>query len=140
MIRISPRARNYIRNRASDLLGDWCIIRRVQEAVLDPDTNEYSTPEGELIYEGPCRLWESSAAMSVSLGDEETGISQTYLSLPWDIDPVPEMNDVAVLTSSIGDNTIEGVTVVLGKPARGGNLRATRRFAAKVQESTKKEW
>lgn len=137
--RISAYAARYIRERAGDLLSDRCRITRGVEHVLDPDTNEYTQPEGELIYEGLCRLWETNAGMSVQLGGEEVHVANTYLSLPWDIDPIPEMEDLVEMIES-KDPDVIGRTYTLGAPARGGNLRATRKFVVKGESSSKETW
>lgn len=137
--RISPYAQTYIRARAEDLLTDTCRITSVTEAILNRFTNEYSNPSGLVIYEGPCRLWEIATSMTVTVGEEQLGIGTTMLSLPWDIDPVPQPTHlVEILTSQ--DQDLIGRTGVLGKPARGGNLRATRKFVLQTDDSAKVEW
>lgn len=106
---------------------------------LDEETNEYSQPEGDLIYVGPCRVWEADAGMSVTLGGEDIHVANTYISLPWDIDPIPEMEDIALMVDS-DDVDVVGRTYTLGAPARGGNLRATRKFLVKTESSSKETW
>lgn len=136
---MSKYGAGYLRDRANDLLTDTCRITRGTEHVLDPDTNEYSQPEGELVYEGPCRLWATQPGAAIQLGSENISVDVSMLSLPWNIDPIPEMEDlVEMLTSP--DPDVVGRTLTLGSPARGGNLRATRRFTVKTESSTKATW
>ena len=137
--RISPYAAKYLRRRGEDLLTDTCRITRARVTTLDPVTNEFSHDAGPVIYEGACRLWQNSSGMSVQVGDENMAVSTVYLSLPWDIDPIPEMEDlVEILTAQ--DPAVVGTTLFLGSPTRGGNLRGTRRYLVKTESSTKDTW
>lgn len=134
MIGFSRKAKAYIRRRASgnQMLTDTCrITRPTGDSYLDAN-NDYVPVEGPVIYEGPCRLWESSSGMAVQIGDGELVVSSTFLSLPWDIFPIPSENDVCLITMS-DDNDVIGRTVTLGGPARGGNLRATRKYQIRTE-------
>lgn len=136
--RISKYAQRYIRSRASDLLTDTCRVTRNRVYDLD-ENNTYRPMAGEVIYEGPCRLWELNTGMAVSVGEESMAITNTMLSFPWDIDPIPLLEDfVEMLTSP--DPATMGKSFVLGEPAKGGNLRGTRRYAVKTEDSTREEW
>lgn len=137
--RISPYARKYIQARGSDLLTDTCRVTRQRAHDLDQSSNDYVHGGDELIYEGPCRLWELNTGMSVSIGEESTAVTSSVLSLPWDITPIPIMEDMVEMTGSL-DGAVVGKMFRLGEPAKGGNLRGTRRFQVVTQDSTREEW
>lgn len=139
MIGISRFAQRYVELRATELLTDQCLVYRTGEPSIDHETNEYRYPEPIVIYEGPCRLWESPASLAMNLNDEQVQLTTPYISFPWDIDPIPEMEDVVKVTES-RDSDIVGRTFTLGAPSRGGNLRGSRRFVVKSESSSKEEW
>lgn len=126
---ISKRARAYVRRRATVGMFTTCQIERVSEGNWNSNTNLVMAGARSIVYEGPCRIWEVSGGSSfVVADDEETLLQTTNLSIPWDVDPVPERNDEVVVLSSLVDDQMVGKRYRILSSAKAGDLRATRRF------------
>jgi len=138
-MRVSPYAAQYIRNKAVDLMNGACRITKPGEVVYDKATRTSRVAEGALKYEGPCRLWEVPAGSQVVVGDEQITVSQTYFSIPHWVMPLPEADDIILITTS-DDPDLAGRMIKIMSTVRGGGLRASRRFQVRVSDSKKDTW
>ena len=127
---ISAYARKWVRARATGVMECECRITRGQRPEgYDEDTLVY-TPAGlaEVIYEGKCRIWELSGAASIMVGDSDIYQQTTQLSIPWDTAAVIQRYDEVVITKAPQDSQELGKRYEIQTVAKGGELRATRRF------------
>ena len=127
---ISTEARNWVRARATAVMECECRITRAERPEgYDEDTLVY-TPAGlaEVIYEGKCRLWELSGASGIMVGDSDVYQQNTQFSIPWDTDAVIRRYDEVVITKAPQDSQEVGKRYEIQTVAKGGELRATRRF------------
>jgi hypothetical protein len=140
-MRVSPYSQAYIQNKAQELMNSRVKIFTpdLGGGTYDPVTGDVTPGEGTFKYEGPARIWEVPGGQNIVIGEEEVTVTQTYLSIPYWVMPLPEMDDViAVLESD--DPDLVGRTVIIQNTIRGGGLRASRRFQVQVSDSKKSEW
>lgn len=126
---ISNRARAYVRRKATAEMLSTCRIERVAKPVWDPTTNLVTSGSRVIIYSGICRVWEASGARPFQVGDDVILLQPTNLSIPWDVDPIPDENDEALILGSRVDDALVGKRYRIISSAKAGDLRATRRFA-----------
>ena len=137
-MQIGTYPRDHIRQRATDLMSAGVRISR-PGTTYDPVTRRDISTEGELLYEGPARIWEVPAGQQVVIGEEEITVTSTYLSIPFWVQPLPEHDDLIVVTDS-DDEDLIGRSLDIISTVRGGGLRASRRFQVKISESKKRSW
>ena len=140
---VSPYAQGYIQDRAMDLMTSTCRVYTpstgINTGTYDPVTGKVTATPGTIKYEGPCRLWEVPGGQTIVVGDQELSVTQTYLSMPYWVTPLPERDDVIqILTSD--DPDLVGRSVSIVSTIRGGGLRASRRFQVQVADSKKATW
>lgn len=127
---ITAQARQFVRSRATAVMEYTCRITRtgVPEG-YDEDTLIY-TPAGvaEVVYEGPCRIWEVANAASVVVGETDVYMMNTNLSIPWDTPEIVKRYDVAEILTAPQDSQMVGKRYEIQSVAKAGELRATRRF------------
>jgi Family of unknown function (DUF6093) len=124
-------ARNYVRSRVTaEFMNYECRVERVAYSSYDETTLHSVSATREIIYEGPCRLWEVPGAATVLVGESDLQVESTQLSLPWDINPVPKRNDEVIITGSAEeeDSTILGKRFQIQTSAKAGELRPSRRY------------
>jgi len=127
---ISAEARMWVRNRATEVMEYTCqITRGSRPEGYDEDTLVF-TAEGprELVYEGPCRIWEVANASSVVVGDTDIYQMSTNLSIPWNAPEVIKRYDEAKILTAPQDSQMIGKRYEIQTIAKAGELRATRRF------------
>lgn len=127
---ISSTARAYVRARATEVMEYECRIERSGvPSAYDEDTLVYiSASDPLLIYEGPCRIWELGSATPIQVGDSEVYQQATNFSIPWDTEAVIQRYDQVTITSAVVDDQMVGERFEIQSIAKGGELRATRRF------------
>jgi hypothetical protein len=79
-------------------------------------------------YAGTGRFWLSNDGVVSSVGDGDYSTISTYISIPWDATPVPDLDEYIVVTSSYEDPTLEGKIYRIVGVDGGGFLRAARRL------------
>lgn len=127
---ISAYARRWVRNRATDVMEYTCRIERSgAPSSYDEDSLVY-TPNGvsEVIYEGPCRIWELSSASAIMVGEAEVYQQATQMSIPWDTQATIKRYDQVVVLTAPTDSQMVGERFEIQTVAKAGELRATRRF------------
>lgn len=137
-MQIGTYPRDHIRQRATDLMSAAVRISR-PGVEYDPVTRRDTSTEGDLIYEGPARIWEVPAGSQIVIGEEEVTVTSTYLSIPFWVQPLPESDDLIVVTQS-DDEDLIGRSLDIISVVRGGGLRASRRFQVRVSASRKSTW
>lgn len=137
-MQIGTYPRDHIRQRATDLMSAAVRISR-PGTEYDPVTRRDTSTEGDLIYEGPARIWEVPAGSQIVIGEEEVTVTSTYLSIPFWVHPLPESDDLIVVTQS-DDEDLIGRSLDIISVVRGGGLRASRRFQVRVSASRKSSW
>ena len=124
-------ARNYVRSRVcAEFMNYECRVERVSFSTYDETTLHSVSGTRQIIYEGPCRLWEVSGADTVLVGQEDLQVETTQISLPWDIYPIPKRNDEVIITGKAEeeDSSILGKRFQIQTSAKAGELRPTRRY------------
>lgn len=127
---ISSVARDWVRQRATEVMEYTCQISRGDvPALYDENTLAY-TPAGdkEVVYEGVCRVWEVANTSTVVIGDVDVYQQTTNLSIPWNESPVIKRGDEVEILSAPTDSQMVGKRFEVQSIARAGELRATRRF------------
>lgn len=127
---ISAYARSYVRSRATAVMEYVCRITRSGPPEGYDETSLVFTAAGpkELVYQGPCRIWEVANASSVVVGDTDIYQVSTNLSIPWDSpEIILRYDEVEVLTAP-QDPQMVGKRFEIQTVAKAGELRATRRF------------
>ena len=137
-MQIGTYPRDHIRQRATDLMSARVKISR-PGTTYDPVTRRDISTEGDILYEGPARIWEVPAGQQVVIGEEEIVVTSTYLAIPFWVQPLPESDDLIVVTQS-DDEDLVGRSLDIVSTVRGGGLRASRRFQVKISESKKRSW
>lgn len=125
----TTRSLAYIRKRASENMRSTCRIERVLPPTWDETTNIATAGSREVIYEGPCRVWESQSTGMIQVGEEDFPLQSTTLSIPWDTAVVPKRDDEVVIISSHTDDHIVGMRYRIMDVAKAGDLRPSRRFS-----------
>jgi hypothetical protein len=127
---ITAYARKYVRDRATEVMEYTCqITRGGVPAGYDEDTLVYTAGGlAEVIYEGPCRVWEVSTGGVVVVGDTDVYTQATNLSLPWDTPAVIKRYDEVEILTAPQDSQMVGERFEIATTAKAGELRATRRF------------
>ena len=82
----------------------------------------------EVIYEGPCRIWEVSGAAAIVVGDTDVYQVSTNLSIPWDTQAIVKRYDQVTVLTAPQDSQMVGKRFEIQTVAKAGELRATRRF------------
>jgi hypothetical protein len=127
---ISAEARRYVRARATEVMEYTCqIYRGSTPEGYDESTLVYTAGGlADLIYEGPCRIWEVAGASAVVLGDTEVYQQPTQMSIPWDESVIIRRYDEVLITEAPEDSQMVGERFEIQSIAKGGELRATRKF------------
>lgn len=133
---ISRRAIDYVRARATAVMQYTCRIERVSAGSFDEDDLEYTPGSRETIYEGMCRIWETSGGAPVVIGDVDVVMQSTNLSIPWDTPVLPRRNDEVLILSSPTDPFYVGKRFQIQDSAKVGEMRATRRFSVIAMEKS----
>jgi hypothetical protein len=127
---ITAESRAYVRARATAVMEYTCrIVRGERPGGYDEDSLVY-TPQGlgEVVYEGPCRIWEVANASSFVVADTDIYQMSTNLSIPWDAPQVILRYDEVTILTAPQDSQMVGKRYEIATIAKAGELRATRRF------------
>jgi hypothetical protein len=133
---ISSAARKWVRTRATEVMEYTCTIQRGDvPAAYDEDTLVY-TPAGDkdVVYEGPCRVWEVANSGAVVIGDSDIYQMNTNLSIPWNESAVVKIHDEVEILTAPQDSQMVGKRFEIQSVAKAGELRATRRFTVTDME------
>jgi Family of unknown function (DUF6093) len=127
---ITAQSRQYVRARATAVMEYTCRITRGERPGGYDEDNLIYTPEGlgEVVYEGPCRIWEVANASSFIVADADIYQMSTNLSIPWDTTEVIERYDEVLILTAPQDSQMVGKRYEIQTIAKAGELRATRRF------------
>ena len=99
MSRFSSRALGAIRRHVSSFLTDEIEVRRMEwNEQLDEETLISGYGDGEVIYEGPCRVRPTSQQTEV-VGESVMMLRNANITLPHSA-PAVHRDDVAVVTAS----------------------------------------
>lgn len=131
MYGISDTAIDYVRERATANMRSTCRIERVQKPVFDKNAGRATPGTKLLIYEGICRIWETTGGSPILIGEDDVVMQGTQLSIPWDIDPVPITDDEVQILTSPMDTAMVGKRFVIDSSAKFGEMRPTRRFSVR---------
>jgi Family of unknown function (DUF6093) len=127
---ISAEARQWVRARATEVMEYTCQITRggVPEG-YDEDTLVYTAAGvSQVIYEGPCRIWEVANTSAIMVGDVDIYQTNTNLSIPWDTPAIVKRYDEVTILTAPQDSQMVGKRYEIQTVAKAGELRATRRF------------
>jgi hypothetical protein len=130
-------ARAYVRSRTQWWMSAECIIERRKSPIFQTNTGYAIGPAKEAVYEGKCRIWEITTGGQVLIGEQSIEMQNTQISIPWDIDPIPIVDDLVTITDCATDVNMIGRMFEIIDTAKSGELRATRRFSVHmVQEKS----
>jgi hypothetical protein len=133
---ITPQALGYVRSRATRMMTHTCKVERVTKATYD-ETSLIATPGAKtIIYSGVCRIWSISGSAFVVVGETDVMMQNTQLSIPWDVDPIPQHNDEVTVLTADDDDSLVGKKFQIQDSGKSGALRATRRFTVISMEKT----
>lgn len=119
----------YVRQKATEMMNETCVIERVRPPSFDQLTGTGVPGSRTTIYSGPCRLWEVASGGPVLINEDEVLMQNTQLSIPWDIETLPKRKDEIEIIGSRSDDLVVGKRFVIESSAKAGELRSTRRFA-----------
>ena len=127
---ITAQSRQYVRARATEVMEYTCkIARGARPGDYDEDTLVFTpSQDPEIVYTGPCRIWEVANSSSVIVGDTDVYQQTTNLSIPWDTPEVIVRYDEVTILTAPQDSQMVGKRYEIQTVAKAGELRATRRF------------
>jgi hypothetical protein len=127
---ITAQSRQYVRARATAVMEYTCqIVRGEVPEAYDEETLVYTAAGlGEVVYEGPCRIWEVANANSLMVADADIYQMTTNLSIPWDTPEIIKRYDEVTILTAPQDSQMVGKRYEIQTVAKAGELRATRRF------------
>jgi len=127
---LSPRVAAYARQAVLSYHNIEIEVASQLVSALDEATGMITTTfDGEFTgYAGTGRFWLSNDGVVSSVGDGDYSTISTYISIPWDATPVPDLDEYIVVTSSYEDPTLEGKIYRIVGVDGGGFLRAARRL------------
>lgn len=140
---VTQFSRNYLRKRSNDLFEsskDICKITRPgpSKVVVDPETNVAKRVTGDVtVYEGPCRLWKPQSGAKAPVLGQDTELSRSSLSIPFDA-PMPQLNDTALILGS-DDPSLIGTRFTIVSTDQGGGLRGSRVMSVTMFEHEEQE-
>jgi hypothetical protein len=74
----------------------------------------------------------------IGFGESDLSVQQTYLSIPWNVSPVPRRDDVVyVIDDDPDDEVLKHTSYRILEVETGGLMRATRRFSVQRQEESR---
>lgn len=98
----------------------------------DPETGEVTTPAGELIYEGKCRVRPAGTqSQDVESGGMELASFDYLVTIPFSVSAVLEGHRVTITGSP--DPALVGTLVEVRKVDRGEHISARRLSCEEVQ-------
>jgi hypothetical protein len=130
-------ARDYVRSRVTNEFLNYQVrVERVTRPLYD-ETNLVAIPGTRAtIYQGPGRIWEITGASTVVVSENDMLMENTQLSLPWDLDSLPQRYDeVVVIEVPPQDSTLLGKRFQIQTAAKAGELRPTRRYTITAVQS-----
>lgn len=127
---LSPRVAAYARQAVLSYHNIEIEVASQLVSALDEATGMITTTfDGSFTgYAGTGRFWLSNDGVVSSVGDGDYSTISTYISIPWDATPVPDLDEYIVVTSSYEDPTLEGKIYRIVGVDGGGFLRAARRL------------
>lgn len=138
---VSPYARNYARTHMTAHMYYTIEIDRMAEGIFDEDSGHILPKVKMKIYQGPARIASVTGPQVLGLGEDQMAFVSTSISIPWDTDPVPNRDDIAVVLSydphaGFGDAALVGRAFRILNVEFGGQMFAVRRMSAlAIQES-----
>lgn len=96
----SKRAAKYVRKRVNAQMAYQVEIYRNGTPEFDSDTGVYTATKGQMIYEGKARIWYTDGGGVINTGDGDIVTSGTFVSIPFEAEPVPHVDDTVVIKVS----------------------------------------
>lgn len=126
---VSARTKAYARSWVLSHHNIEIEVTRQLVSGLDEDTGLIRVSHDGTGYVGSARFWLSDDGRSVMVGEGDFTTVSTYISLPWDASPVPELDEYVIVTSAYDDPAlVDKVFRIVGVDG-GGFMRAARRLA-----------
>lgn len=126
---ISPRARAYVRSRATQVMEYEVLIQRPGKMGHDSGTLVAQNASPTDLYQGKARIWDVSSGNTVVIGETETLLQNTFLSIPWDTEVLIRKGDQVEVLAAPQDSEMVGRRFKINSKELAGELRATRRFS-----------
>lgn len=137
---ISERTKNYAR---LTVLGwhnvEIQIVRQLHTLSLNETTGiiEATFDTGYTGYEGTARFWLANDGVVGEAGEGDYSLVSTYISLAWDAEPVPELDDYVIVTTAYDDPTLVDKVFRIKGIDGGGFMRAARRLTVAAVTSNR---
>jgi Family of unknown function (DUF6093) len=97
------------------LMLDTCTVhRRSPEALLDPDTGDYTDAPPSRIYDGPCRVRRAGRTEEADQKMRDLVAARYDVALPHDADTPIQIEDTLTVTSSADGWMVGRALVVSG--------------------------
>lgn len=135
---LSPRVAAYARQAVLSYHNIEIEVVSQLVSVLDEETGMITTTFDEEFtgYSGSGRFWLSNDGVVSVVAEGDYSAISTFISIPWDADPVPALDEYVTITSAYEDPTLEGKVYRVVAVDGGGFLRAARRLqVAAVSEN-----
>jgi len=131
---ISPRARDYVRSRATAVMEYRCKAERLNKATVDDQLVAQPASRTTLASDLPCRIWEIQGSSSVLVGDTTVMMQNVQLSTPWNSVILKKDDEIEITYAPTQDTAMMGKRFKVVSTAFAGELRATRRYNVKAVE------
>lgn len=135
---LSPRVAAYARQAVISYHNIELEVTRQLVSSLDEVTGMITTTfDAEFTgYSGSGRFWLSNDGVVSVVAEGDYSAISTFISIPWDAEPVPALDEYVTITSAYEDPTLEGKVYRVVSVDGGGFLRAARRLqVAAVSEN-----
>lgn len=127
----SKRATQYVRKRVNAQMSYRVEIYRNGAPEFDSETGVYTATKGLMIYEGIARMYYLDGGGTINVGDGDIVTGGTYISIPFEADPVPHVDDTVIITKS-QDPDLVGAAFRITSVDGGSYLHAARRLQVTV--------
>jgi hypothetical protein len=128
---ISERTRNYARKTVLGFHNiELKIVRMNNLPTLNETTGliQVSYDTSYHGFEGTGRFWLSNDGLVTNVAEGDYSTVSTYISIEWDAEPVPELDDYVQITSAYDDPQLAGKMFRIVGVDGGGFMRAARRM------------
>jgi hypothetical protein len=130
---VSPYARAYVRRHATAHMYYTVAISRMTDPVFDTESGVMVAAVNRMIYFGPARIWTVSGPQVLGVGEDQMSFDQSFVSIPWDTDPIPNRDDIVTVQDYdpvyyYGDEQLVGRSFRVTNVQLGGQMYATRRL------------
>lgn len=134
----STLATRYVRARVNAQMSYWIKIYRTGAPEFNSTTGVYTANAVTQIYEGKARIWYAGGGSAIAIGEGDIVLTPTYVSIPFESDPIPRVDDVIEVMDS-ADPDLVGRTFRIMSVDSGSYLLPARKMQV-VMWSENRTW